>query len=290
MSNPTTPLVSGVQTNPFNSREVHPYNSSYESATVDVFTGISDIEKLAEVRNRAIYDPNALSYNPIADSGTGVLFPDAVQAKTIVESGLRVRPTSFKGPKQLDISYDNQDLHFERQIHPNAWSENLEKFWYKKEKNAVFKGFPNPDYFTLYTDAIPTHNIQNLTHAQLNDAQIAGEYNHDNYLNTVGSLLKSGAVPRGPAAANIQHVVQTDGGGVNGDPSLLQRINEEYEADFERAARLRVDQAFSDPRFDENNVFVQYQIEQQKYAEDQETQFQVQGTLGIPTMYATTRV
>ena len=288
---PPAPVVKGSSLPPFNSQQVYPYDSSSDSATIDVFTGISDIKKLTEIRDRAVYDLNTLSYQPMADSGTGVLFPDAVQAKTIVETTLRVRPTTFKGPKQLDISYDNTDVHFERQIHPRAWRENLTKEWYKGEKNTPFVGYPNPNYYNFYTDSIPTHNVQNLSHAQLTDALRSmggGDFDHNGYLNSLGSLLKSGAIPYGPAVANIQQVVQTDGGGVNGDPRLAERINAEYEEDFNLSKRIRVADATNDPRFVDTAPGIQYQLEQQNFAENQETQFtQIQEWFGIPTGYST---
>lgn len=288
---PPSPVVRGSELPPFNSQQVYPYDSSSDSATIDVFTGISDIKKLTEVRERAIYDLNTLSYAPIASSGTGVLFPDAVQAKTIVETTLRERPTTFKGPKQLDISYENTDQHFERQIHPRAWRENLTKEWYKEDKNSPFVGYPNPNYYNFYTDSIPTHNVQNLSHAQLTDALRSmggGDFDHNSYLNTVGSLLKSGAVPYGPAVANIQHVIQTDGGGVNGDPRLAERINAQYEEDFNLSKRIRVAEATNDPRFLPTAPGIQYQIEQENFAQNQETQFtEIQEWIGIPTGYTT---
>ena len=281
------PLVSGFSS--YNARQVIPNESSFESATTNVFSGLSDLEKLSQVRERAIYDPNALTYPPLASSGSGVIFPGAVESKAVVESGLRVRPTTFKGRQQLDISYDNTDTHFERRIHPLGWRENLSKHWSKPDKNAPFVGFPNPDFFSVYTDSIPTHNVQNLSHAQLVDAlrsTAGGDFDHNEYLQSVGALLKSAAVPRGPAVANWQTVVQTDGGGVNGDPRLLEKIKSEYEQDFEKIKRIRIADATQDPRFAQDNPYLTYQAEQQAYAEQQETQFfEVQRMSGIPSTY-----
>ena len=288
------PVVGGSNLPPYNSQQVYPYDANYDTSTIDVFTGISDIKTLTENRERAVYDLNTLSYNPIASSSTGILFPDAVTAKTEVESALRVRPTTFKGPKQLDISYTNTDEHFDRQINPRGWRENLDKEWYKGDKDSPFVGYPNPNLFYLYTDAIPSHNVQNLGHAQMVDAlrsTAGGDFDHNEYLSTVGSLLKSGAVPYGPASANIKEVIQTDGGGVNGDPRLAERMSSEYESTFNLAKRIRVADASNDPRFVATAPGLQYQAEQNKFARSQETQFEkIQKWSGIPTGYSTSRV
>ena len=85
MSRPTAkPSVAPGGIPPFNSRQVYPYDSSSQSAVVDVFTGIMDTGRLTDVRDRAVYDLNTLTWDPVADSGTGVLFPDAVLAKLVV--------------------------------------------------------------------------------------------------------------------------------------------------------------------------------------------------------------
>lgn len=299
LNQPTTkPVVGGSQLPPYNSQQVYPYDSSASSATVDVFTGISSEKTLTEIRDRAVYDKNTLSYQPIADSNTGILFPDAVTSKTSIESSLRSRPSTFKGPQQLDIDMDNTDSHFERQINPRGWRENLMKEWYKGSENGVengrpFVGYPNPNYFTSYMDAIPTHNTQSLSHAQLTDAlrsTAGGDFDHNEYLRTVGSLLKSGAVPYGPASANRQEIIETDGGGINGDPRLAEVMNAQYEADFNLAKRIRVADASNDPRFVASAPGIQYQAEQNEFARSQETQFEkIQEFSGIPTGYSTGR-
>lgn len=292
------PVVGGDKLPPYNSQQVYPYESGPESATVDVFTGISSEKTLTELRDRAVYDLNTLSYQPIADSSTGVLFPDAVTSKVSVESSLRERPTNFKGPTQLDIGEDNTDQHFERQINPRGWRENMDKEWYKGATKGVkngtpFVGYPNPNYYASYMDAIPTHNTQNLSHAQLTDAlrsTAGGDFDHNDYLNTVGSLLKSGAVPYGPASANRQQIIQTDGGGVNGDPRLAEAMNAQYEADFNLSKRIMVADASNDPRFVASAPGIQYQAEQNQFARSQETQFEkIQEWSGIPTGYSTGR-
>ncbi len=283
-----SPTVSdGVGTIPFNTRQVYPFESTPDSATIDVFTGIQDTGRLTDVRDRAVYDRNTLSWSPIADSNTGVLFPDAVTAKTVVESSLRVRPTTFKGPKQLDVSYTETDQHFNRQINPNGWRSS-DMPWYKNKGDLPFRGYPNPNYFNLYTDAIVTHSIQNLSHSQMVDAMRAsagGDFDNSLYLNTIGSLLRSDAVPEA-AAANIKEVIQTDGGGVNSDPRILERIYGEYELDFNLAKRIRVADASNDPRFVESAPGTQYMEEQGQFQNAQETQFsKIQKFAGIPSGY-----
>ena len=272
---------------PYNSRQVYPRDSTSDSAVVDVFTGILDTGRLTDVRDRAVYDLNTLSWNPVADSGTGVLFPDAVTSKTIVESSLRVRPTNFKGPKQLDISYDNQDIHSDRQIHPNGWT-NSDQPWYEVKGELPFVGYPNPNLFAAYTDIIPTHNVQNLSHSQMVDAMRStsvGNFDHNTYLKTVGSLLRSDAVP-GAAAASIAQVIQTDGEGVDSDPRTLERISAEYEVGFNLAKRIRVADASNDPRFVESAPGTLYMGEQNRFAESQENYFdRIQKFAGIPSGY-----
>lgn len=211
----------------YNARQVHPYDSSHTSATIDAFTGILDTGRLTEIRDRAVYDQNTLTYFPIADSNTGVLFPDAVAAKTNVESALRVRPTTFKGPKQLDVERENADAHYDRQIHPGGWNKAPPVTWSREKEDLPFVGYPNPELFLANTEIITTHNMAHLGHAKLTQAMrdaTVGNFDHDTYLNTVGSLLRSDAIPDGPASANIEQVVQSDGGGVNSDPLLAERM------------------------------------------------------------------
>lgn len=259
---------------PYNNRVVDQHDPNYTSATVNAFTGIMDTGRLTEVRDRAYYDLDSLNWAPVADAGTGVLFPGAVEAKTVVESALRIRPTRFKGRQQLDINPEDPDQHFNRQINPNAWA-NSDMPWYKNKGDLPFVGFPNPNYFAMYTDAIPTHNVQNLSHAQLTEAlksMEVGNFDNENYLNTVGSLLRSDAVPAA-AAASINKVIQTDGGGVNGDPRLVERMNQEFEVDFNLAKRIRVADATNDPRWLPTAPGIQYQEQQDQFAMQQETQF-----------------
>ena len=268
------PFVSqGEGTPPYNTRMVFPYEPTADSATIDVYTGVMDYGQLTKLRERAVYDLNTLSYAPIASSNTGVLFPDAVRAKTEVETTLRVRPTTFKGPQQLDLGEQDGDVHINRQMHPDG--TNISNgTWYKNKEELPFVGFPNPNLFYFYTDGIPTHNVQNLSHAQLTDVlrQTQGDYDHDNYLQTVGALLRSGALA-GPAHASVEHVISTDGGGVNGDPRLLEKMNEEYERDFQLARRIRVADATNDPRFGESAPGMALTAEMHDFAESQETQF-----------------
>lgn len=259
---------------PFNGREVHPYNSSAASGYIDVFTGVMQEDTIIDMRNRAVFDQDSLNYSPIADGGTGILFPGAVEAKTIIETELRVRPTAFKGKNQLDLSDKDADQHFNRRIHPNAWN-NSDRVWYKKKDGVNFAGFNNPNVFNAYTDIIATHNIQDLDNAQLASAMRemqTGNFNHDKYLQYVGSLMKSDAVPEA-AAANMDEVIQSDGLGVNSDPRLMEKIASDYESDFNRAARTRVADTVADPRFVSSAPGVQYQSEQHAYAAQQESQF-----------------
>ena len=271
---------------PYNTQMVHPYEPTADSATIDVYTGVMDYGKLTKLRERAVYDLNTLSYAPIADSATGVLFPDAVRAKTEVETALRVRPTTFKGPQQLDLGEQEGDVHLNRQMHPDGTNIS-NHVWYKQKGDLPFVGFPNPDLFYFYTDGVPTHNVQNLGHAQMMDVmrRTHGDYDHNDYLKTVGALLRSGALS-GPAHASVEHVISSDGGGVNGDPRILERMAEEYEQDFQKAKRIRVADATNDPRFGESAPGQAYMAEQQNFAEAQENQFsKISQWTGIGSSY-----
>ena len=259
---------------PYNAREVHPYDPTAKSGYIDAFTGVMNESTLIDMRDRAVYDENAITYSPIADSATGVLFPGAVESKTVVESAIRVRPTTYKGKQQLDLSEADADQHFNRRIHPNAWSSS-DRAWYKAKGGLPFVGFQNPNYFNAYTDIIPTHNVQNLSHAQLTEAMrgmSTGHFNHDKYLQHLGSILNSDAVPEA-AAANIDKVIQSDGEGVNSDPRLMEHIADEYETEFNLAKRAQVADATNDPRFISSAPGYQYQAETQSFAAKQESQF-----------------
>lgn len=271
---------------PYNTQMVYPYEPTADSATIDVYTGVMDYGKLTKLRERAVYDLNTLSYAPIADSGTGVLFPDAVRAKTEVESALRVRPTTFKGPQQLDLGEQQGDVHINRQMHPDGTNIS-NHVWYKQNGDLPFVGYPNPDLQYFYTDAIPTQNVQNLSHAQMMDVmrRTHGDYDHNDYLSTVGALLQSGALS-GPAHASVEHVISTDNGGVNGDPRLLERMNEEYERDFQKARQIRVADATNDPRFGESAPGMAYTAQEHNFAYQQENQFsKISEWAGIGSSY-----
>jgi hypothetical protein len=348
-------VVAGVPPSlpPYNAQEVRVHDSSPLSATVDVTTGILDTGRLTQVRDRAIYDTNELVWSPAADAGTGVLCPNAVEAKTVVESALRSRPTTFRGPKQLDVSTENPDEHWNRMIHPLAWRtstradvqvpENMvvsgkpmdgsgagtgmfsimagssgagsgtgagsmmppsgdwlkdatstEGRWYNFKENLPFVGYPNPNLFNMYTDAIPTQNLQNISYAQLTDAMRAssdGGFNYSNYLNAVGTLLKSDAAPAGNISQSADKIVQIDNGGVNADPRILERIYTEYEADFNIAKRLRVAEQSADPRFAEPTPGDTYIAEKNKFLVEQEDFFtKLQDLSGVASGFTQSRV
>lgn len=259
---------------PYNTMQVHQYEPTADSATVDVYTGISDMAMLTKLRERAVYDLNALSYAPIASSGTGVLFPNAVTAKTEQETALRIRPTTFRGPQQLDVGEEDGDIHINRQMHPNATNVS-DQTWYKQQSpdGHPFVGYPNPELFYFYTDPILTHNVQNLSHAQLTEAlRTEGTFDHNEYISRVGAILKSGSL-ESTGHLSLDPVVPSDGGGVNGDPRLIERIADEYERDFQKAWRLRVADATNDARFGESAPGAAYIKEQYEEQLAKETQF-----------------
>lgn len=266
-----SPMVNYI---PYNAREVHPYDPTSSSGYIDAFTGVMNEATLLDLRNRAVYNEDAITYSPIADSGTGVLFPGAVKSKTVVESAIRVRPTTFKGKQQLDLSEADADVHFNRQINPNGWKDS-KRVWYKNKGGLPFVGYQNPNYFNAYTDIIPTQNVQNLSHAQLTEAMRSmeiGNFSHDKYLQHLGSMLQSDAVPEA-ASANIEQVIQSDGRGVNSDPRLMEDMAEQYETYFNKAKRIQVADATNDPRFVTAAPGMQLQAEQQAFAAKQESQF-----------------
>lgn len=322
---------------PYNAREVRNHDASPLSATVDVFTGILDAGRLTEIRDRAIYDPDSLVWAPVADAATGILFPDAVTAKTNVESSLRMRPTAFKGPKQLDVGRDNPDEHFNRMIHPLAWRKSFgtkesatgseaagtsssasgdrypgygaggsgdaggsggvgpsDGAWYKYKGDLPFVGFPNPNYFNMYTDAIPTQNLQNLSHAQMTQALTVasvGDFDHNKYLDAVGALLKSNAVPNGSVSVSNDKVIQVDGGGVNADPRILERIYDEYELEFNIAKRMRIAEQSDDPRFADVTPATPYIAEMNQFLRAQDDYFNdLQKFSGIASGFVTPAV
>lgn len=272
---------------PFNTIRVQNQDASALSATTDVYTGVMSEGTLLQVRDRAFMDEGALEWTPLASSGTGLLFPDSVAAKTEAESHIRERPTTFKGPQQLDVEPDNADHFFERQIHPNGWKGN-ESTWQKLDKNTPFVGYPNPDYFTLYTDSIPTHNLQSISHSKLTQAMAAGSnggYNHEKYLDSLGALLRSDAVPQ-EAAANIEAVQLSDGRGVSSDPRLIQELQKDYDNAFEQAKRLRVQGATEDERYINSAPGLSLVQEKNRMAEERQDYFnKLQNSYGISSSY-----
>jgi hypothetical protein len=271
---------------PFNTTTVTPYEPTADSATVDPYTGIMDYGKLSKLRERAVYNINSLSYAPLASGGTGVLFPDAVRAKVEVESALRARPTTFKGPQQLDVAEEDGDVHINRQMHPAGTNISNSTWYLDRDDGAPFRGFPNPDLFYM-APSVNTHNTQNITHAQMTELmrRTGGDYEHMNYLQTVGSLLKSDALD-GPEHPTAEEIVPSDGGGVNADPRMLEKMYEEYERDFQLSKRIRVADATNDPRFRESAPGVAYTREQHALREAQEDQFsRVAQFTGFGTSY-----
>lgn len=267
---------------PYNAITVNQHDSSATSATTDVFTGILDEGRLTEVRDRALYDKNSLTWFPVADSNTGVLFPDAVQAKTLQESALRERPTSFKGRKQLDISTENQDQHFDRQVHPlNSTASWLNQS--KENSDFAFSGFPNPNLFYFYTDAIPTQNLQNLTHAELATALSAssvGKFQYNEYLDNLGNIMRTPATydltraktaASGSASASARGYIGDNG--INADPRVLEKMYSEYETSFSDIARIRVTEQSNDPRFVDPTPSTPYIAQKNSFLEQQEDQF-----------------
>lgn len=275
---PTPKFGADMDLPPGNETTVYPYDSSEYSAHIDPYTGVMNYQTLQMTRERAVYDRNTLGYAPIASSGTGVVFPDSVRAKVETESTLRVRPTTFRGPKQLDVAEEDGDVHLNRQFHPLgtnvAFNKNLPP-WFKQRADSNFAGYPNPDLFYFYTDSIPTHNIQNLTHAELSAALRAtgGNYDHEDYMKRIGALLQSRAHDGAQHLSKEEIVVTGDGGGINSDPRLIEQMEAEYEAAFQKARRLQVADATYDPRFDPSAPGVQMTAEQQRFREEQESQF-----------------
>jgi hypothetical protein len=255
------PIV--VESVPYNTRMVFPDEPNPDSAIIDVYSGIMDTGKLTQLRERAVYDLNTLSYAPLADSGTGLLFPDSVKVKVDTESALRIRPSTFRGKKQLDV--EEIDSHFSRQFHPNSNGTN----WFNGDKNSNFVGYPNPNIMYGNMDAIPSQNLQNISQSQLTEALRVGStgFDHEEYMNRVGSLLRSEEVPFKPV------YIPNDGGGVSGDPHRLSRMIDEHEMDFQKAARIRVTEATNDNRYSDDGPASELIKEQARQNLERETQF-----------------
>lgn len=242
----------------FNARRVENRDATYQSATTDVYTGILSEGKLQQVRDRAVYDDNSLEWHPLASAGKGILFEGALEATTKIETEIRARPSTFKGRQQLDVIDEDQghDVHINRRLHPAAWAQDKLRTpgWSNENKGekGLFRGYPNPDLFYRYTEAIPTHNVQNLSNAQLATALRTTEFDGGkDWTDLLGSVLKNGA------GATIEHpskeqVVPSDGGGISADPRMMASLANEFNTDFEIARRLQVASATEDPRFHES--------------------------------------
>lgn len=278
-------------------RTVYPYDASASSAHINPYTGIMDFGTLTKMRERAVYDLNTLSYAPVADSNTGVIFPDSVRAKTEAETSLRARPTSFKGPQQLDVADEDGDVHLNRQLHPNGTNVAGGQAWYREQEagaagssrgNNAFVGYPNPDLFYAYMDAISTHNLQNLSHAEMADVirQSGGGYDHDDDLRHVGSIMQATSHD-GARHPSAKVAIESDGAGLGADPRILERMQVDYELAFQKARRLQVADASFDPRFAANSPASAYIAEQHDFEEAQETQFSAVSKLtGVGSSYS----
>lgn len=288
MSGQWRPSARGEVVPPAAATEVLQHDATAMSATHSPYTGIMDFGTLSKLKERAVYDINTLSYAPVADSGTGVVFPGAVTAKTEVESSLRLRPTTFRGRQQLDVSTPEEDTHVGRQLHPGATGAGNGVPWFKERANGEFRGFPNPDLFYAYMESIPTHNVQKLSHAQLTDALrgTTGAFDHNDYLDRVGALLQNQA-GKTCEHASKDVVVSSDGAGVDSDPRIMQNMIEAHENAFHKAKRMQVASATYDPRFYTDAPSSQYVAEQQMHAEALETQFsKVSQMTGVGSSYA----
>lgn len=250
---------------PYNAIGVEQLDASAKSALVDVYTGVMDEHTLVGLRDRAVFDEKTVYWNPIADSGTGVLFPGAVEAKTKIETDLRTRPTTFKGRQQLDVVDGQPNAHFDRSIHPSAWADAPKNAWQNmaKENQLPFVGFPNPDLSYFDTSAIMTHNLQDLDAESLSKILTNSVDQPDwyqTYIDSVGGLLEGGDLPKAKSLSNDQ--VYSDGQGLNSNPNIImEQIQTQYDNDFAIARQSRIAGIESDTRFKSSEPAADYQAE-----------------------------
>ena len=110
----------------------------------------------------------------------------------------------------------------------------------------------------------------------MNDAlrvATVGDFDHNRYLNAVGALLHSNAVPNGSVSVSNDKVIQVDGGGVNADPRILERIYDEYELEFNLAKRMRIAEQSDDPRFADVTPATPYIAEMNQFLRAQDDYF-----------------
>ncbi len=269
----------------FNSIEVHQDDALYTSGTNNVMTGVMDTGVITNLRERAVFDPAGSQFAPLSSFNTGLLFAGSIEAKVDVETADRIVPTTFRGPQQLDILEDAGESHYNRQTHPNAWNGSTAP-WSDPERinKKLFGGFPNPDLYYMNLDAIPTRNLQNVTNEQLTAAlkASAGDYDPEQWLQSVGKMLRTGEVPPG----EMEPAVASDGKGINSDPKLLALIREEHEVDFARMKRHQVDtwDPKNDPRY--GGGARAFEAEQEAYRAQQEGWFsQLGDSAGFSASY-----
>lgn len=250
---------------PYNAVGIQQHDPSPQSAIVDVYTGVTDEQTLVGLRDRAVFDEKTEYWNPVADSGTGLLFPGAVAAKTQQETEIRMRPTTFKGRQQLDLVDGQPDAHFNRSIHPDAWSTAPKKAWFNADKSGElpFVGYPNPQLSYLDTSAIVTHNLQDIDAHTLDqilkDSTKQPDW-YDTYMRSVGGLLQGGDLPQAKSASNDQ--VYSDGRGLNSNPNVIQeQLQSQYDNEFAVARQLRIGKLDDDSRFKSSAPAADYQAQ-----------------------------
>lgn len=244
--------------------QVHRHDHDEATDVIDVITGLAKTSTLARLRERALNEDSHYSYNPLASSNTGAIFPDAVSAKVQVESGLRPAPSRFRGKVQIDVDSEDADKFFNRQINPLGWKDALNTAWLQSGNDQVFVGYPNPEVRYGAVTGIWTHDAQDLTTKELSEA-LSGLPHHDEYLNRLGSLLQGQGLPKSGMTASDRHVKR--GGALRADPSFAEEMMRDDERNFRTATRLRVREASDDTRLYAAGPAIAVQKEQEEHNE-----------------------
>jgi hypothetical protein len=209
--------------------------------------------QIVNLSERPIYDKeNDNNHRPvIATKNRLMLFPGAMEAHNDLLEEMKPRPIKFKGiKKNIGVTEEDPEFYMNFQMHPLAskWGKkNFPNSWFNKEKHekgAHFSGFENPDFcgYPVHKQ-INTRHLQNLTntelHAALESATLGGDFNHEEYLNKMGTMMRNTAIDESSQILlSEHHKFENDGAGVRSDPRQLEIINRELENEFKEVRAL----------------------------------------------------
>mmetsp|Transcript_18932 Transcript_18932/g.33629 ORF Transcript_18932/g.33629 Transcript_18932/m.33629 type:complete len:211 (-) Transcript_18932:327-959(-) len=164
---------------------------------------------------------DVLSWTPLAETGTGPLFPGVVSFMTEAEDTLRSEMTSFKGQNEAE------DNTWEYRVHPLALRDS--------------KGFLNPHGITIPLNAVNSHYVHDLSKT---DMEPPIDEEHDVH---AGVLLQSKAVsPMYPWTAKNLKPTKDPG-------QEAAQIEAEYQRDFDEMRAERIARIALDPRTSETS-------------------------------------